>query len=219
MWDLPGPGLEPVSPALASGFLSTVPPGKPCSWLLSNTGLNCMSSLIRGYLSIVNIGLAKKFFWFLSKNKRQFSFSPRTLLNNVFTVLFYYLLPFFRQLHNSIFPKLLIFFWAKNYSRCLLQSSRELKFFSLREFVKTKINGHWKVQCLVNMMDESELPSQIVTVFAWSSKKHAVLCYPAGRLCIFCWLILDTSSSATFGCSNWEQCLLELIVWFSQRSS
>ena len=29
MWDLPGPGLEPVSPASAGGFLTTVPPGKP----------------------------------------------------------------------------------------------------------------------------------------------------------------------------------------------
>ena len=29
MWDLPGPGLEPVSPALVGGFLTTVPPGKP----------------------------------------------------------------------------------------------------------------------------------------------------------------------------------------------
>ena len=29
MWDLPGPGLKPVSPALAGGFLTTVPPGKP----------------------------------------------------------------------------------------------------------------------------------------------------------------------------------------------
>ena len=28
MWDLPGPGLETVSPALADGFLTTVPPGK-----------------------------------------------------------------------------------------------------------------------------------------------------------------------------------------------
>ena len=28
MWDLPGPGLEPVSPALAGRFLTTVPPGK-----------------------------------------------------------------------------------------------------------------------------------------------------------------------------------------------
>ena len=31
MWDLPGPGLEPMSPALAGGFLTTAPPGKPCS--------------------------------------------------------------------------------------------------------------------------------------------------------------------------------------------
>ena len=29
MWDLPGPGIEPVSPALAGGFLTTAPPGKP----------------------------------------------------------------------------------------------------------------------------------------------------------------------------------------------
>ena len=29
MWDLTGPGLEPVSPALAGGFLTTAPPGKP----------------------------------------------------------------------------------------------------------------------------------------------------------------------------------------------
>ena len=28
-WDLPGPGLEPMSPALAGGFLTTAPPGKP----------------------------------------------------------------------------------------------------------------------------------------------------------------------------------------------
>ena len=30
MWDLPGPGLEPVSPALAGRFSTTAPPGKPC---------------------------------------------------------------------------------------------------------------------------------------------------------------------------------------------
>ena len=28
MWDLPRPGMEPVSPALAGGFLTTAPPGK-----------------------------------------------------------------------------------------------------------------------------------------------------------------------------------------------
>ena len=29
MWDLPRPGLEPVSPALVGRFSTTVPPGKP----------------------------------------------------------------------------------------------------------------------------------------------------------------------------------------------
>ena len=29
MWDLPRPGLEPVSPALAGIFSTTAPPGKP----------------------------------------------------------------------------------------------------------------------------------------------------------------------------------------------
>ena len=31
MWDLPRPGLEAVSPALAGRFSTTAPPGKPCS--------------------------------------------------------------------------------------------------------------------------------------------------------------------------------------------
>ena len=29
MWDVPRPGLEPVSPALAGRFSTTAPPGKP----------------------------------------------------------------------------------------------------------------------------------------------------------------------------------------------
>ena len=37
MWDLPGPGLEPVSPALAGRFLTTEPPGKP--WFALNKRL------------------------------------------------------------------------------------------------------------------------------------------------------------------------------------
>ena len=35
MWDLPGPGLEPVSRALAGGFLTTAPPGK-LPWAIIN---------------------------------------------------------------------------------------------------------------------------------------------------------------------------------------
>ena len=34
MWDLPRPGLEPVSPALAGGFSTTAPPGKPPIYFL-----------------------------------------------------------------------------------------------------------------------------------------------------------------------------------------
>ena len=34
MWDPPRPGLEPVSPALAGRFSTTVPPGKPPERLL-----------------------------------------------------------------------------------------------------------------------------------------------------------------------------------------
>ena len=39
--------------------------------------------------------------------------------------------------------------------------------FSEKNFVNTEINGHPKVQYLVNMTDESELPSQATTVFTW----------------------------------------------------
>ena len=34
MWDVPRPGLEPVSPALAGRFSTTAPPGKPALFFL-----------------------------------------------------------------------------------------------------------------------------------------------------------------------------------------
>ena len=34
MWDLPRPGLEPMSPALAGRFSTTAPPGKPETLIL-----------------------------------------------------------------------------------------------------------------------------------------------------------------------------------------
>ena len=37
IWDLPGPGLEPVSPALAGGFLTIVSPAKPNPRLLKQS--------------------------------------------------------------------------------------------------------------------------------------------------------------------------------------
>ena len=48
MWDLPRPGLEPVSPALAGGFSTTAPPGKPCWGLFVCTYLHF---LVVGFFS------------------------------------------------------------------------------------------------------------------------------------------------------------------------
>ena len=39
MWNLPGPGIEPVSPALAGGFFITEPPGKAVDfWIVKGLG-------------------------------------------------------------------------------------------------------------------------------------------------------------------------------------
>ena len=46
MWDLPGPGVEPLSPALAGGFLTTAPPGKPGRQILNH----CAPGKSRMYL-------------------------------------------------------------------------------------------------------------------------------------------------------------------------
>ena len=37
MWDLPGSGIEPTSPALAGGFFTTEPPGEPRSIVSSSS--------------------------------------------------------------------------------------------------------------------------------------------------------------------------------------
>ena len=58
MWDLPGPGLKPVSPALAGGFLTTVPPGKSSYGFLNFRDLN----LCAFYITLEFIGLEKTCF-------------------------------------------------------------------------------------------------------------------------------------------------------------
>ena len=51
MWDLPRAGLEPVSPALAGGFLTTAPPGKP-SVKLQNHFVVCVCVCVYIYIYI-----------------------------------------------------------------------------------------------------------------------------------------------------------------------
>ena len=62
---------------------------------------------------------------------------------------------------------------------------------------------------MVNTVDESELPSQTVTVFAWSSKKQGPV-LPWWK--ITCFLLTNSGcflSSAAFSWYNWEKYLLE----------
>ena len=47
MWDPPRPGLEPVSPALAGRFSTTVPPGKPANIILNGEKLKPFHLRIR----------------------------------------------------------------------------------------------------------------------------------------------------------------------------
>ena len=51
MWDLPRPGLEPVSPALAGRFSTTAPPEKPYITFLKSEILDTVYLDIRYYLS------------------------------------------------------------------------------------------------------------------------------------------------------------------------
>ena len=55
MWDLPRPGLEPVSPALAGRFPTTVPPGKP----LSSKLFQKKKKALKNHPSSIRIGTQK----------------------------------------------------------------------------------------------------------------------------------------------------------------
>ena len=54
MWDLPRPGLEPVSPALAGRFSTTAPPGKPPH---TNFNTFCSSSVKNAIGNLIGIAL------------------------------------------------------------------------------------------------------------------------------------------------------------------
>ena len=71
MWDLPRPGLEPVSPALAGRFSTTAPPGKPQDYILLNErkyvqGLSQLLNLInRQQFSVNTTQSICKVKWFI----------------------------------------------------------------------------------------------------------------------------------------------------------
>ena len=156
------------------------------------------------------MGLAKKFLQFLNKNKIHFSLSPRTLLNNVFSVLFHYLLPFFRQLHNSIFPKLFIFL-----SKELLQVPFTVfqgieAFFPLREFCKDW--NQWKSEGTMSGEYEGWIrTSQPSCKFLPVHQRNKQSCVEDDAFSVDWFPML--SVKCCFQLIYWEQ-HLELIVWF-----
>ena len=54
MWDLPRPGLEPVSPALAGRFSTTAPPGKPLKVALIKKFKELQENSERQYSELMN---------------------------------------------------------------------------------------------------------------------------------------------------------------------
>ena len=55
MWDLPRPGLEPVSPALAGRFSTTAPPGKPPKVLLFHITLHTQFSVWQTVIDVIAV--------------------------------------------------------------------------------------------------------------------------------------------------------------------
>ena len=72
MWDLPGPGIEPVSPALGGGFFITEPPRRILEWVAIS--FSQASSWPRNQTQVSCI--AGRFFTHWAKRKAQGS--PRT---------------------------------------------------------------------------------------------------------------------------------------------
>ena len=78
MWDLPRPGLEPVSPALAGRFSTTAPPGKPEKEPFRCIGLfGVLIARTEGKddsehspIYVCNCGLATKISYLSSETKR-----------------------------------------------------------------------------------------------------------------------------------------------------
>ena len=59
MWDLLGPGIEPVSPAFARGCSTTEPPGKPNYYFAALHSMHDLCSLTRDQTRAPCMGSAK----------------------------------------------------------------------------------------------------------------------------------------------------------------
>ena len=70
MWTLPRPRIKPVSPALAGGFLTTVPPRSPSHVVLNKESYFFLSNMDAYFFSCL-IALAKTFSTVLTRSGEQ----------------------------------------------------------------------------------------------------------------------------------------------------
>ena len=63
VWELPGPGLEPLSPALVGGFLTTAPPGKPLSFF--NIKISIYICILSSFTSYTEVNILQILFCIL----------------------------------------------------------------------------------------------------------------------------------------------------------
>ena len=76
--DFPGPEIEPMLPALAGGFFSTEPPGKPWKWVLNN-GTGMLSGTIL-LTSENGAGPTERVLWYTNCHLNTISTLSLTLL-------------------------------------------------------------------------------------------------------------------------------------------
>ena len=161
------------------------------------------------YVQWLCIGLAKNCLRFLSKNKRHIFHFHQELYWIMYKTFCSTTLWQFSG--NFIIPSYQNFlsFWAKTWSRCILQSSRELKFFPLREFFKHQ--NKWK--------SEGAMSGEYGRWIRTSQPSCNSFCLGIKETCdfalswwkIMCILLTNSghfSSSAVFSWSNWELYLL-----------
>ena len=124
MWDLPRPGLEPLSPELAGRFSTTVPPGKPSGcyfkWnFLNNSFCNCF--LLR-YKTQTNFYICFYSVTLLNSCISSGSYFPGFLGFSTLTIV---LSVNKESLHLSFHSGCLLFFFLA-FSRCLGLSNTAL---------------------------------------------------------------------------------------------
>ena len=109
MWDLPRPGLEPVSPALAGRFSTTAPPGKPFKEIFEKKKRNITYSSSSQPSHSILATRKNKYKW-INKSysqKAQYHFHPCLYLDIFYIVTIraetIFILPFFSICYINLF--------------------------------------------------------------------------------------------------------------------